>query len=318
MIELSQYRMIIGGFQPAGRQSKYCNTALNSHKKLDPKTQMTVTLLLISLCLNIFQTDGIPVPQKQYYSYKNSNHKYNQNVNPQSVCLDSGSPTSFPCSASCDEIYHVTKTFHPSKSIQLSKSIQVSKYTQTLKSILTSKSKSNHKYTQLLNELLTKQSNSLSSYCPDIITNWLLSNRHRNKIIKSYNGNRRKAVSVIHWNMGSSFWKHKLVEIKSIISEKNPDILIISEANIFKNDNDYELHIPDYHIILPNTMELVGNCRLALLVKEGINVQILEQFMEPHVSSVWLKISEKGHRKNTPGRHLSGAPVDKTARAPHH
>ena len=44
-------------------------------------------------------------------------------------------------------------------------------------------------------------------------------------------------------------------------------------------------------------MNLIGNCRLAALIKEGIQVQVLEQFMEEHVFSIWMKSSSKGNRK---------------------
>ena len=97
--------------------------------------------------------------------------------------------------------------------------------------------------------------------------------------------------------MGSTFWVRKTAEIKLLLNEKDPDIAIITEANIFDFDQDYQIHIPDYTLLLPKTMKLMGNCRLAVLVREGIIVQVLDNFMEEHVSSIWMKIPSKGHRK---------------------
>ena len=126
---------------------------------------------------------------------------------------------------------------------------------------------------------------------------WSISNHVRNKMIKMKNSNGRKALTITHWNMGSTFWVNQIDEIKLLISEKQPDLAIFTEANIFKSDKDYELHVSDYSLLLPNTMDRIGNCRVAILVKDGVDVQVLNKYMEDHIASIWLKISSKGNKK---------------------
>ena len=125
---------------------------------------------------------------------------------------------------------------------------------------------------------------------------WSISNTARNKAIKTTNGNGSKALKITHWNMGSSHWVNQIPEINLLLANKDPDLAIFSEANIFNTDQEYELHIPGYTLILPRTMDLIGNCRVAILVKEGVDVQVLDKFMDPHIASIWLKISAKGNK----------------------
>ena len=118
-----------------------------------------------------------------------------------------------------------------------------------------------------------------------------------NRRAKSYNGNRRKELSIVHWNLGSRLWKNKIHDIHDMILTKEPDIVILSEANILKNDNDYEIYIPNYSLILPKTMDKIGNCRIAILIREGINVETVDKLMDENIASIWLKISTKGEKK---------------------
>ena len=61
----------------------------------------------------------------------------------------------------------------------------------------------------------------------------LFSNKVKNKAMKSYNGNIKTTINVIHWNMGNTYWIHKTDEIEAAINEYSPDLFYISEANIF-------------------------------------------------------------------------------------
>ena len=81
-----------------------------------------------------------------------------------------------------------------------------------------------------------------------------------------------------------------------MLQDCQPDIAIITEANIFSWVMDYELHVPNYTLILPNTTSRIGNCRIAALVKDGLNVQKLNNHMNDTVASIWLRVSAKGRR----------------------
>ena len=77
--------------------------------------------------------------------------------------------------------------------------------------------------------------------------------------------------------MGSQLWINKIQDIHDTVLDKTPDIVIVSEANILLQDQDHKIHVPGYSIILPNTMSLLGNCRIAVLIREGMNVQVLDK-----------------------------------------
>ena len=81
-----------------------------------------------------------------------------------------------------------------------------------------------------------------------------------------------------------------------MLGVKQPDIAIISEANILIQDQEHEVYIQGYKLILPKTMNTLGNCRIAVLVRVGIEVKLLDKFMNTSVASVWLKISCKGRK----------------------
>ena len=54
-----------------------------------------------------------------------------------------------------------------------------------------------------------------------------------NNTVRSTNGNRvNSTLRILHWNAGSRLWTNKLIEIETLLLDKKPDILIISEANI--------------------------------------------------------------------------------------
>ena len=76
-----------------------------------------------------------------------------------------------------------------------------------------------------------------------------------------------------------------------------PDLAILSEANIFSENLDHELHIPGYTIILPDTMDSLNYYRLAVLVKEGTQVTVLNEYMDQEIVSIWLNVNKRGGRK---------------------
>ena len=84
------------------------------------------------------------------------------------------------------------------------------------------------------------------------------------------------------------------------MDEKLPDLLIISEANLFLEDLgdlQYKIKIDGYVIHLPKSMVTMQYSRIILLAKEGLNIQILDELMDPRVSSIWVKMGGRGVKK---------------------
>ena len=130
--------------------------------------------------------------------------------------------------------------------------------------------------------------------------NFSTSKKLRNKLIKMYNGNGngslRHSVSILQWNAGNKHWKRKLEIIEALTLEKDPDLLFITEANLMADTTDDEREIPGYRLILPLTLESLKYARIVLLVKIGIEVKVLNQFMAEDLAIIWVKIGQAGRK----------------------
>ena len=125
-----------------------------------------------------------------------------------------------------------------------------------------------------------------------------MSSKARNKKIKSANGNGklRQNISIIHWNMGSKAWQNKKTEIELVIMQQNPDIFIISEANLKNQLSENERGIPGFKLVLPKTAEARDMIRIVMLIREGIQYELLSDYMDTIVASIWIKIGAKGRK----------------------
>ena len=129
------------------------------------------------------------------------------------------------------------------------------------------------------------------------IDNWnktriLISHRNWNRRQKAMNGNRNNCLKVVQWNMGAKLWKNKLDEIELALSEHKPDLCFISEANLWAGAEPHEMEIQGHNIIMPNTMETLLHARIILLVREGIEVEKLDNLMDDQVATIWVRVGQ--------------------------
>ena len=120
----------------------------------------------------------------------------------------------------------------------------------------------------------------------------MLSSKTRNKLVHSTNGNigSSSQLNIIHWNAGSRLWSNKLLEIQVLVTEKNPDLCYITEANLWDYMTDAERHIPGYNLVLPKSMSLLNHARIVLLIKEGLQYKLLSEAMDLDTATIWCKI----------------------------
>ena len=76
------------------------------------------------------------------------------------------------------------------------------------------------------------------------------------------------------------------------ITEHKPDLCFISEANLWEGTAPHEMNIIGHRIMLPNTMGNYRHARIVLLIRDGINVVKLNQFMYCHTATIWVKIGQ--------------------------
>ena len=68
-------------------------------------------------------------------------------------------------------------------------------------------------------------------------------------------------VKICHWNAGTKLWTNKITIIEALLQEKCPDLLFVSEANLWNYMKEEDIFIPDYKIILPKLYEQMGTCK---------------------------------------------------------
>ena len=137
----------------------------------------------------------------------------------------------------------------------------------------------------------------------------LISTKILNRIVKARNGNRCNSnrLKVIHWNAGSRLWENKTTEIESLMQQLKPDLCYISEANLWDSVDDMDRTIPNYKLLLPNTMSNLKHARIALLVKNEITVQQIN-YANEEAAVIWVKVGSTKKNSIIVGGGLQTAP----------
>ena len=124
-----------------------------------------------------------------------------------------------------------------------------------------------------------------------------LSHKKHNKNIKIKNGNGKNTTTISHWNLGSKRWQNKIALIQAMVDSSRPDLIFISEANLYELTPDYATAIVGYKIVKPLSVELHGLSRIVLLIKTDFEVKIEKHLMDPTVASIWVNIAKPGMKK---------------------
>ena len=127
---------------------------------------------------------------------------------------------------------------------------------------------------------------------------WKSTHKQQNKMVKIVNGNGRRSLNIVQWNMGAKLWQYKTDEARQLLSELNPDIFIVAEAN-FKMDTPLEKKsFEGYSIIItPIPMNQRVLSRMIVLVRDGIKVEVINYLMEDDTTSIWMEFTRSGKKK---------------------
>ena len=110
----------------------------------------------------------------------------------------------------------------------------------------------------------------------------------------------RNIVHIAHWNAGNAKWEKKITELEALLQDKLPDVIFISEANLFATLPDYQRKVEGYSMHIPESMmKKHAYVRLVMLVREGIEIEVHHELMHEDVSMIWasLKYSERKKMK---------------------
>ena len=126
--------------------------------------------------------------------------------------------------------------------------------------------------------------------------NWAQAQKIKNRIKKSYNGNNRNSIHVMHWNLGPRFWDNKREDVQHLVDEYKPDYVFISEANLFHDTPPHKTEIEGYDLVMARTMETLKFSRIILLCKKGAQYKVETNRMSQELSSIWVKLSGRGRK----------------------
>ena len=106
---------------------------------------------------------------------------------------------------------------------------------------------------------------------------------------KCTNGNQN--IKIVHWNKGSANFSNRIHQINSLISDQNPHILALREANlnIIENGAPVKKHL-EYNIEANKMSQITGISRNIILIKDGINYTRRYDLEDINTSTVWIEI----------------------------
>ena len=85
-------------------------------------------------------------------------------------------------------------------------------------------------------------------------------------------------------------------QVAQALKKYNLDILSISEANVFKEDEPSEVKIAGYDLVCDNLLES-GRTRSAMYVSQKLQYQLRQDLMDRNVPEVWIEVSMKKRKK---------------------
>ena len=122
--------------------------------------------------------------------------------------------------------------------------------------------------------------------------------------MKAYNGNRvlRNLIKIGHWNAGNGAWDKKRIELEALLLQKTPDLLFVSEANLWDTLLDSMRNINGYDLVIPQAMMNKHKyARIVLLIRSGVEYQLKEELMHEDISMIWITLQYSPRKKMTIG-----------------
>ena len=86
-------------------------------------------------------------------------------------------------------------------------------------------------------------------------------------------GNRVKTfgLKLLHYNKGNSHFRNKVDHLQVEISKYRPDIISLSEANIFKSDTFFINQFPEYNFVYDYFWDKIGWLRQIIMINKDID-----------------------------------------------
>ena len=122
-----------------------------------------------------------------------------------------------------------------------------------------------------------------------------------NKTKRSINGNIRKVIKIVAWNKGNCELISKIDEIKVIVQQKKPDIFIVNELNLCKNDDTNMCNIHGYKFEHDNLLKTNGVSRTGMWVANNFNYERVKKSELKGESTIIIRIEHPCKKINVVG-----------------
>ena len=102
---------------------------------------------------------------------------------------------------------------------------------------------------------------------------WINSSKIRNSEQRARNGNIDKVnkLKIVNWNLGSRKWSRKRDDVVHMLTDFCPDVAVISEGNLYSDEESHLTVIENYNINTILDFELIGISRLVVLTRKDLN-----------------------------------------------
>ena len=129
-----------------------------------------------------------------------------------------------------------------------------------------------------------------------------------NKLMHSIHGNKtvKKTLRIDSWNCGHGALHNKMNEIKVLIRQRNPHLLILQEANLFSWNEGKDIKIDKYKLYTSKMKDDPSRkcSRVVVYVKENVKVKQIKSLEIEDFSCIWLGPNLPHMKKDSPRRSL--------------
>ena len=87
-------------------------------------------------------------------------------------------------------------------------------------------------------------------------------------------------------------WVNKKLELENILEEIRPDLCFISESNLWNDTTVHERQLEGHNLIMPLTMTTMDHAWIILIVKDDLEVEVVDQYMDKEVATILVKLRD--------------------------
>ena len=124
--------------------------------------------------------------------------------------------------------------------------------------------------------------------------NNIMTRKMRNERKHSEEGNKDKSLNLAWWNNKLAANERGIKSrdnLAALVNREQPDILSISEANIYRNDPPGSAVIKGFNMVPDNLLNEYGRSRSIIHVKYNLRYKLRCDIMDNDMPEVWLELS---------------------------